>query len=314
MKQGMTGLWLENRQLSLRHDLPLPTPTHDETLVKIRAAGICGTDLALLQGYYPFSGIPGHEFVGELADGQRVVGEINLSCGECAECCAGRPRHCSQRQVLGINNRHGVFAQYTTLPRRNLHAVPDAVPDEAAALCEPLAAALHIAEQVNLAGQRVVLIGAGRLGLLIAAALHRRCGDFSAGIRHAAQRDFLQRRGIAWREENALPARQFDVIIEASGTPGGFELARSALRPRGTLVLKSTYAGKLSANFSSLVVDEITLIGSRCGPFEPALRFLQQDTLADLIAAQYRLEDGVAAFARAAEKGVLKVLLNIMPC
>lgn len=316
----MNSLWIEDQQLRFRGDAPLPVTQAGEARVRVRLAGICSTDLELLRGYYPFRGIPGHEFVGEVVEapgdpawlGQRVVGEINLTCGECAACRDGRPTHCEQRQALGIHGRDGAFAEFLTIPLRNLHRVPQGVSDEAAVFTEPLAAALEIQEQVQVQpGQRVLVVGAGRLGLLAAQTLALTGCVLQVVVRHECQRTLLAGWGIeAVVEEEVLPAKA-DLVVEATGSAAGFALARRAVRPRGTMVLKSTYKGDVQVNLSQVVVDEITLVGSRCGPFAPALHLLAQKKVDPLpmIRACYPLEQGVQAFALAAQPGVLKVLL-----
>lgn len=316
----MQALWLEGRRLSVRDDLPVPAPTAGEALVRVRLAGICGTDLELVRGYYPYTGIPGHEFVGEIVDstdgtpaGCRVVGEINVSCGECETCRREFPTHCERRTVLGIRDRHGAFAEYLTLPLRNLHRVPDTVPDEAAVFTEPLAAALEIRQQMAItADDRVLLIGAGRLGQLIAHTLALAGCDLHVSARHPRQKTLLLSRGIRLIAEGEIPARHYDIVIEATGSPSGFDLARRAVRPRGTLVLKSTYRDSVNVNLSSLVVDEISLIGSRCGPFDAALRLLEQKAVdpVPLIDAEYPLVRAIEAFESAREPGSLKVLIR----
>jgi threonine dehydrogenase-like Zn-dependent dehydrogenase len=316
----MRGLFLDDAP-ALRADLPIPDPPAGEALVRVRLAGVCGTDLALLHGYVPFRGVMGHEFVGEIAAaadapervGERVVGEINVVCGHCAECRAGRANHCERRQVLGIRGRNGAFAEYLTLPLANLHAVPDVVPDEAAVFTEPLAAALQITRQVQVGpALRVLLVGAGRLGQLIARVLRLTGCDLTVVARRARQRALLADAGIRWIAEDAVPPAGADLVIEASGAPGGLALARRALRPGGTLVLKSTYAGEVSVDLASLVVDEITVVGSRCGPFPAALRLLALDLLdpATLIDERLPLARAEAALHRAAQPGVLKVLID----
>ena len=290
----MRALWLEDRRLTLREDVPMPIPAPGEALVRVLAAGICNTDIELTRGYYPFTGILGHEFVGEV-NGRRVVGEINAVCHECEACRNGRATHCEHRTVLGIINRNGAFAEYLTLPEENLHAVPDDLPTEEAIFAEPLAAALEIQEQVRItADDRVLVVGKGKLGSLVAQTLAR------TGCRVS----------VVGRQEVA--EGKFDVAIECSGNPEGFEKARRALRPRGTLVMKSTYAGDLTFNASALVVDEITLLGSRCGPSAPALQLLAEGKIdpRPMIHARYPLREVNAAFAHAEQRGVLKVLLT----
>jgi len=314
----MRALWLENNQISFRN-VPQPRKAN-EALVKIRKAGICSTDLELVKGYYPYTGILGHEFVGEVVEaddaswtGQRVVGEINVVCNECEQCLNGRPTHCEKRTVLGIVNRNGTFAEYTTLPLANLHRVPASVPDEMAVFTEPLAAALEIQQQIQIRpSDRVLLVGAGRLGQLIAQTLALTGCDLRVVARYAHQQNLLGARAIRVITEEEIQPWRWDVAVEATGSPAGFSLARQAVRPRGTLVLKSTYNGNLDVNFSSIVVDEINIIGSRCGPFEPALRLLESRQVDPtiLIANEFKLADALKAFERAAEMGVLKVLVE----
>jgi threonine dehydrogenase-like Zn-dependent dehydrogenase len=317
----MQALWLENNLLDLR-TVALPAAA-DEALIRVRQAGICGTDLELVRGYYPYNGIPGHEFVGEVVSvpagqnaswlGARVVGEINAVCGACEQCLGGRPTHCEKRSVLGISQRNGVFAEYMTLPLANLQRVPDCVPDEMAVFTEPLAAALEIQQQVQIhPSDRVLLVGAGRLGQLIAQTLALTGADLRVLARHPLQKKILTERGIKLIDEQDIQPWRWDVVVEATGSPAGFDVARRAIRPRGTFVLKSTYKGELSLNLSGLVVDEITLVGSRCGPFAPALRLMEQKLVDPgvLIAAQYTLNEGVRAFEEAAQTGMLKVLVR----
>src|SRR5574341_448412 len=314
----MQALWLESNRLSLR-DVPRPQKP-GEALIRVRRAGICSTDLELVKGYYPFTGVPGHEFMGEVVEvddnawlGQRVVGEINAVCGACEQCLNGRPTHCENRTVLGIANRDGTFAEFTSLPIQNLHRVPDSVPDEAAVFTEPLAAALEIQEQVHIQPtDRVLLVGAGRLGQLIAQTLALTGADLRVLARHPHQQKLLTDRGIRIIAEEEIQRWRWDVVVEATGSPMGFEIARKAIRPRGTLVMKSTYKGELSVNFSSVVVDEVNIVGSRCGPFEPALRLLESKQVDPtvLIAAEFKLDEALKAFEEAAKPSVLKVLVK----
>jgi len=315
----MKGLWLEDRKITYRTDLPEPEPAEGEALIRLRQAGICSTDLEMTRGYYPFTGVPGHEFVGEVVAapgnedwvGARVVGEINITCGECAACRAGRPHHCENRTALGIQGHDGVFAEYFTLPVVNLHHVPESVTDDAAVFTEPLAAALEIQEQVHIQpGMKVLVMGAGRLGMLIAQTLKLTGCDMWVGVRRAEPASLLQNWGINPIFIEDIKENGYDLVVEATGAAGGFEISRRAVRPAGTLVLKSTFAGDLTMNISALVVDEVTLVGSRCGPFPPALRLLEAGLVetAPMIDARYALSDGVRAFEKAGEHGVLKVL------
>ncbi len=299
---------------------PDPVPPPGEALVRVRLAGICNTDLELLRGYMAFRGVLGHEFVGEVVQGpepawisRRVVGDINAACYACAACRAGRHTHCPNRTTLGIDRRDGALADYLVLPQTNLYAVPDQLPDEAAVFAEPLAAACEILEQVHLRPtDRVIVLGDGKLGLLVAAVLRLTGCDLTLVGRRPEKLAIAAGWGVPVRlVEHALPARSADVVVECTGSPAGFAQARALVRPRGTLVLKSTYYGDLALNLSALVVDEITLVGSRCGPFAPALRLLASGLVdvRPLITAVYTLDEAQAAFDRAGAKGVLKVLV-----
>ncbi len=302
-------------------DCPSPELQPGAALIRVRLAGICNTDLELLRGYAQFRGIPGHEFVGEVVrapdalewEGRRVVGEINVACGECRMCRAGHPTHCFSRETLGIRGRDGAFAGYLTLPVRNLHAVPEILPDDAAVFTEPLAAACEILEQVHVRpSDRVVVIGDGKLGLLCAQVLALTGCDLTLLGHHREKLDIVARRGIATALGADDLAPGADVVVEATGHPGGYAVARRLVRPRGVIVLKSTYHGDFPADLTSVVVGEVTLIGSRCGPFAPALRLLEL-ALVDvraLISACYAFGDALAAFDCAARPGVLKVLLD----
>ncbi len=315
----MHALWLEDRRLRVRDDLPVPEPPAGEARIRVTLAGLCHTDLELQRGYYPYRGVLGHEFVGVVDrapaepawEGRRVVGEINATCGACATCLAGRSSHCEQRTVLGIVNRDGAFADYLSLPIANLHAVPDAVPDEVAVFAEPVAAAFQILAQVPIGrGDRVVVFGDGKLGQVIAQALATTGCALTVVGRHARKLAHLAARGIA-TQLDPPPARTADVVVECTGRREGLQAALAALRPRGTFVLKSTFAGDATLNLSALVVDEITIVGSRCGPFAPALAALASGavTVTPLIEARLPLAAGVEAMARASTPGTLKVLL-----
>jgi len=316
----MLALWLENQKLTLRDDLDLPQAAAQEALVRVLCAGVCNTDLELLRGYYPFTGIPGHEFVGVVEQGptelqgRRVVGEINAVCGECATCRAGRQAHCERRTVLGIVGRHGAFAEYLTLPAVNLHLVPDGLPDDVAVFTEPLAAALEIQEQIDITrNDRVLVAGDGKLGQLIARSLAPTGCELLVVGRRPEKLALLEAAGIRCATEDRIDKGSFDIVVECTGNPEGFDLARRALRPRGTLVLKSTYADKLAVDASKLVVDEITLVGSRCGPFGPALRMLSEGAIdpLPLVHGRYPLRHAVEAFDRAGQPDVLKILVDL---
>jgi threonine dehydrogenase-like Zn-dependent dehydrogenase len=305
----------------LVEDYPRPEPLPEEALVGVKLAGICNTDLEIVHGYMGFQGVLGHEFVGVVEEcagkslvGQRVVGEINCCCGECPTCLAGAPTHCPHRTTLGIWGRDGAFADYLSLPVANLHIVPEAVSDEAAVFVEPLAAALEILEQIQVKPtDRVVVLGDGKLGLLVAQVLGLTGCDLVVGGRHEEKLAILERRGIDARLANELPTEKADVVVDCTGHPSGFAAARGLVKPRGTLVLKSTFHGDVEVNLSMLVVDEITLIGSRCGPFAPALHLLERGLVdvESLVSVTCPLDERLAAFERAQKKGILKVLLDI---
>ncbi|MGE5758980.1 MAG: MDR/zinc-dependent alcohol dehydrogenase-like family protein [Gemmatimonadota bacterium] len=314
----MNGVWLEAGRLRLRQDLPTPEPPPGEALVRVLAAGICNTDLELVRGYYPYTGVLGHEFAGEVVSpgglaGRRVVGEINAVCGTCRACTAGRRSHCERRTVLGIVGRHGAFADYLALPAENLHLIPDGVSTEAAVFTEPLAAALEIQEQVAIGPDlRVLVVGDGKLGQLVAQTLALTGCALVASGRHEEKLELLRRRGIETVAPDAIAATVFDVAVECTGNPAGFALAQRALRPRGTLVMKSTYADRLTIDASAVVVNELTLVGSRCGPFSKALDLLAAGAVdvLPLVSARYPLERALDAFDHARRPGTLKVLID----
>lgn len=316
----MKAIWLENGQLRLRHSIPVPEPPTGEALVRVVRAGICNTDVELARGYYPYTGVLGHEFVGVVErgpkelDGRRVVGEINAVCGRCAACRAGRRTHCERRTVLGIVNRHGAFAQYLSLPVENLHPVPDAVSDDDAVFVEPLAAALEIQEQVRITSdERVLVVGDGKLGQLVAQTLAITGCRLRVVGRYGPKRALLESRGIEVIGEGAVTAGDYDVAVECTGNHLGFGVALKALRPRGTLVMKSTYADTLTLNASTIVVNELTLIGSRCGPFPKALSLLAHRSVAvaPMVQARYPLERALDAFDHAQRPGTMKVLFDV---
>ncbi len=318
----MRGLHLDAGRLHLRNDLPRPTPRAGETRVRVLRAGICATDLALARGYMGFAGTPGHEFVGVALGGalagQRVVGEINAACGTCADCRNGNDRHCPARTVLGIAGRSGAFAEELCLPARNLLAVPAGVDTDAATFTEPLAAALQIGAQVDLTGvDHALVAGDGKLGLLCAHALAAAGIAVTVAGRHAERARLLPARAThvtGWLEGAAPPATQpFPLAVEATGNPDVLARIVALLRPRATLVLKTTTERPATLDVARIVVDEITVLGSRCGRFAPALAMLAGGTIptASLIAARYPLADAEAAFAHAARRGTLKVLIEM---
>jgi threonine dehydrogenase-like Zn-dependent dehydrogenase len=320
----MKALRYENGSLRVA-ELEAPR-AEGEALVRVTLSGICNTDIEIARGYAGFRGTLGHEFVGVCEEargagewvGRRVVGEINAGCGRCGLCAAGDPRHCPVRTVLGIVGRDGAHAELLRLPAANLLAVPHEVGDERAVFTEPLAAACGIVERVEIEdGARVAVVGDGKLGLLCAQALAALTGAAVTLVgKHDSKLEIARRRGIETvrldQLEGSKRARAFDVVVEASGSPAGFDLALSLLRPRGTLVLKSTFHGTTAFESSRVVVDEITVVGSRCGRFAPALELLKSNRVdvESLISEEYPLAEGVRAMERAAEGGVLKVLLR----
>lgn len=314
----MKALWLEDGRLSVR-EIDVPA-AGGEALVRVRLSGICGTDLELTRGYYPYTGVLGHEFVGEVVEapdrswvGTRVVGEINDACRVCDTCRRGDPTHCERRTVLGIVARDGVHAEFARIPVANLHRVPDGVSDEAAVFTEPLAAALEILEQVHISpSDRVLLVGAGRLGQLVGRVLALTGAHVRVVARYDRQVELLRVGRVECIAAEEVGERCWDVVVEATGSPSGLDLARSALRPRGTLVLKSTYREAVTLDLAPFVVEEITVVGSRCGPFAPALELLERGEIdpVPLIEARYPFGNAVEAMQVAGRAGAMKVLLD----
>jgi threonine dehydrogenase-like Zn-dependent dehydrogenase len=316
----MLALRYENSRLAVA-EVPKPAGA-GEAVVRVTLSGICNTDVEIVRGYAGFAGTIGHEFVGvvesapdESLIGRRVVGEINAGCGRCALCAGGDPRHCPNRTVLGIVGRDGAHAEFLSLPVINLLPVPDDVPDERAVFCEPLAAAYGIRERVAVdEATRVAVIGDGKLGLLCAQALSLSSKQVLLIGKHPEKLRIAAARGIetATLEQISGREREFDVAVEASGAESGFALALALLRPRGVLVLKSTFHGTSRIDAARIVVDEISVTGSRCGRFAPALDLLRRGAVdvESLISEQYRLREGLSAMRRATERGVIKVLLQ----
>jgi threonine dehydrogenase-like Zn-dependent dehydrogenase len=316
----MLSVHLENGRVEVR-DAPTPDRPPGYALIRTLVAGICNTDLELQRGYYGFSGTPGHEFAGEVvaADdpqllGKRVVGEINLRCGWCSYCRQNLGRHCPGRKVLGIVKHPGAFQEFFTLPERNLHIIPDRIATERAVFIEPLAAACEILDQVMIpAGETVAVLGDGKLGILIALVLHAHGAKVIQFGRHQNKLLISERAGVNTASVGArLPDAEFDFVVDATGSPEGLRSAIKMVKPRGTIMMKSTVHGEVSIDTAPVIVNEITLVGSRCGRFEPALELLRLGTVRveSLISDRFPMSAAPAAFARAAEKGVLKVLLN----
>jgi alcohol dehydrogenase len=307
-------------KLALR-DIEKPIPAAGEAVIRVTLAGICGTDLEILKGYSAFRGVLGHEFVGKVVEsakpgwvGERVVGEINISCGECSWCSRGLGRHCPHRTVMGIVNRAGCFAEYVALPLRNLHRVPAAVSDEAAVFVEPLAAAAEILEQLRVApGTTVAVLGDGRLGLLVAQVLKNAAAQVILVGKHEWKLDLARSWGVRCMVEgkNDLRAASVPVVVEATGSPQGLAEAFRLVEPRGTVVMKSTFHDPAPFDATKLVVDEITLIGSRCGNFPAALDLLQRKLISvqPLLSKVFPLEEGLEAFEYLERTACLKVCL-----
>lgn len=300
-------------------DRPGPAPSSGFAVVQVHIAGICNTDLELAKGYMGFQGVLGHEFVGSVTEGPqewrgaRVVGEINFGCGRCPTCARGLRRHCPNRQVMGILGADGAFAERVAIPVANLHRVPDEITDEAAVFSEPLAAAFEILEQVHVdATMDCVVLGDGKLGLLAAQVLFQAGARVLAVGKHPAKLAILKRMGIATVSFSDWDGALADLVVEATGTAAGFQRAVAATRPRGTLVLKSTVADRVPHDLAPLVINEITVVGSRCGSFPPALRALRHGAIdvRSLISHRIPLRDAVRGFELAASPGVLKVLLE----
>lgn len=313
-----------DEELKLVNDYQKPTPKQGEALIKISMVGICNTDYEITKGYMGYKGILGHEFVGVVEDvnsedktlvGKRVVGEINCGCGECDLCKQHLERHCFNRQTLGIFNKDGCFAEYLCMPVKNLLVVPDNVKNEEAVFVEPLAAALEITEQLHIKPfEKVLVLGDGKLGLLIALALKNSNLNVLLVGKHQNKLDIASKQGIETILLNDLKIEKtYDVVVEATGSINGFETALSLTRPRGTLVLKSTVATGKEFNFAPIVIDEITVLGSRCGQFAPALRMLADKKIdfSDLISDIYPIDKAIEAFERNKDKDSIKVLIKL---
>jgi threonine dehydrogenase-like Zn-dependent dehydrogenase len=308
-------------QIRLVEDHPRPQRVEGEALVRVLKAGVCNTDLEIIKGYMDFRGVPGHEFVGvvEEADdgrlvGQRVVGEINCPCGRCEMCRAGKGRHCPERTVLGIQDRDGAFAEYLTLPERNLHLVPDEVSDEEAVFVEPLAAAFRILAQVAVRDDdTVVVLGDGKLGLLVAQVVYTKADQVVLIGRHDEKLSIAAQFGIETCFENRLPEIKARIVVDCTGSPDGLRKAIGMTEPEGTVVVKSTVAEESCLATARVVVDEIALVGSRCGPFEPALEALRLRKVAvqPLITGKFDLDAGAQPFVAAGRSDALKVIIEV---
>jgi len=318
----MLSVHLESGRVEVRRQ-PLPRVPQGFARIRLLAAGICSTDLELQRGYYGFSGTPGHEFVGEVVAvsgvgdewiGRRVAGEINLACGHCDWCARGLGRHCPTRTVLGIVKHPGAFREFLTLPIHNLHRVPDSISDEQAVFIEPVAAACEILDQVKIAKRdRVALLGDGKLGLLVAQVLQAHGARVHLFGRHREKMRLVEKTGVTTELiPKKLPERAYGWVVDATGSPEGLRAAVAMCEPRGTIILKSTVHGLVTIDTAPVIVNEVTLVGSRCGRFEPAIRLLASGKVdvAPMISAGFPLNRAPEAFKKAATKGVLKVLLR----
>lgn len=315
----MKALYFDGKKLVLKNDHPIPA--NGETLVKVKLAGICGTDLEMLRGYAPFNGVLGHEFVGVVKEsddpnliGKRVVGEINTGCGKCIYCTNSLERHCPNRTVLGIVNRDGAFAELLLLPTKNLHLIPDSISDKQAVFVEPLAAAFEIEEQLQIeSNKKIAIIGDGRLAQLIARVLKLNHPNLVCFGRHEHKLQRLQKIGIQTKMDISQEGEHtFDVVVEATGHESGFLDTMRLVKPRGTVVLKSTIASKGKLDLTQAIVNEVTFVGSRCGPFRPAINVLAADLISvdDLIDGIYSIDDYKKAFSEAEKSENLKILLK----
>jgi threonine dehydrogenase-like Zn-dependent dehydrogenase len=315
----MRAIVLETDDVQVDMVRPAPAPGAEEVLVRVTRAGVCETDLQLIKGYMGFRGVLGHEFVGVAESGplagQRVVGEINCACWQCDTCRSGFPTHCPNRTVLGILNHDGAFADLIAVPQRNLHRVPDAIPDDIAVFTEPVAAAFQIPAQIEIAGtERIVVLGDGRLGNLCAQVLASMADEVLVVGKHREKLALLEAMGLKTALlSDDLPPRSFDIVVECTGSESGLPTALKLVRPRGTIVLKTTVAGTQTLAWAPFVIDEITLVGSRCGPFDRALNALEHGLVdvEPLISDRFSLSNGLLALERAQQKGVLKVLLEM---
>lgn len=310
-----------DKRLKFVLDYPDPKPLGDEALIRVRYAGVCATDIEITKGYMGFKGVPGHEFSGVVEEsgipgliGKRVTGEINLSCGECEYCRGGLRTHCPKRSVLGIYKKDGAFAEYLTLPVDNLHVLPDEVPDEEGVFAEPLAAAFEILSQMEIGRDlSVAVLGDGRLGILAAEVLRLTGCSLTTIGRHEEKLAILKALGVKTLLGAEGVGRDFDIVVECTGRAEGLSTALKIVKPRGTVVLKTTIAERDGVDLNQAVIDEVTIMGSRCGPFKPAIAALKDGAVAvrPLVSRVFPLEEGIEAVSYASQKGVLKVLLKV---
>ncbi len=307
--------------LRFEPDRPDPRPDEGECVVRVHLAGICATDLHITRGYMDFQGVPGHEMVGTVVEGsttwrgKRVVCEINCVCRKCDMCLAGLAKHCRHRTVMGIAGRDGCFADLVALPERNLHEVPEVVSDEEAVFAEPLAAAYQVLAQCSIDGRsKVCVVGPGRLGLLVAQAIKETGCRLTVVGRNPAKLLLCEKKGIQGiAVAELVPRQDHDIVVECTGDPEGLELAMQLVRPRGTIVLKSTCADPGRLNLAPIVIHEINLVGSRGGPFPEAINALARQAVEvrSMISRTFPIEDAVAAFEAAADSRNVKVLIKM---
>ncbi|MFQ5586381.1 MAG: alcohol dehydrogenase catalytic domain-containing protein [Thermodesulfobacteriota bacterium] len=318
----MRALHIEKGAVHYSEEYPAPRPKDDEALIRVLVAGICNTDLEIIKGYMGFHGIPGHEFVGIIEEcgerdliGKRIIGEINTGCGSCDYCLGGMKNHCPRRSVLGILNKDGAFADHLTLPASNLHPIPDSIKDEEAIFVEPLAAACEVLEQVAVgADERVCVLGDGKLGLLVGQVLAATGCNLVVAGRHREKLAILKERGIGTTTGSDFNKEEFDVVVDCTGSSSGLETALRIVEPRGKVVLKTTVAERGKVDLNQVVINEISIIGSRCGPFPPAIDALENGSVdvRPLISTTFPLEEGLDALSHASQKGVLKVILKMV--
>jgi len=315
----MNALVLEKGKLRLK-DIPTPVPLEDEALVRVLKAGICNTDLEIVKGYMDFEGVPGHEFVGQIVEspektweGKRVVGVINIACGKCELCQEGKEKHCPSRNVLGIYKKNGAFAEYLTLPMKNLHFLPQSIGNKEAVFIEPLAASLEILEQTKIGrDDSVLVLGDGKLGLLAAQVMKIRTDRVCCLGKHKRKLEVLKKRKIKTFLKGQGIGEKFDIVVEATGDKEGLKEALFLVKPRGKVILKSTYHEEANIDTSKIVVDEIQLIGSRCGPFPKAISILKRNLIEvlEMVDGDFPLDKAIEAFELAQRPGTMKVLIT----
>lgn len=313
----MKGLYCDGSSIRLRDDLPIPIPGPGEVLLRVRLVGICDTDIQLAKGYLGFQGVLGHEFVGQTDTGRRVTAEINNACHVCPICLDGRPGHCPHRTVLGIVGHDGAMAEQVVVPQVNLHEIPDELDDREAVFIEPLAAAFRITEQLDLhPSLKMAILGDGKLGMLCAWVARTTGAQVSVIGKHPSKLALAGETITTHRlDEASTLAKRFDVVVDCTGSHSGFPTALGLVRPCGTVVLKTTVAGTYTVNLAGIVIDEVRVIGSRCGPFPKAIAALvnRQVDVRPLIGGKFTLDQAESAFRAASEKGARKILIQVAP-